>query len=140
MALVSPVTHCKQGYETEQTKVGSRSLGDARYDYVTLFTDWFDYWLKDAANDVLERDAVELYTMGANIWTSYREWPPAQAREVTYYLASEGDANSRFGTGSLAALPPEQSKNDSFTYDPSSPGTPRCAISPAGVVWWFRVL
>ncbi len=64
---------------------------------------------------------VRYYTMGANEWQTSSSWPPAGAEMVTWYLDSDGAANSLFGDGRLVAAPPETDAPDRFTYDPSVP-------------------
>ena len=70
-ALVAPVTHCAYSRAEENTIVGERSVGDARWDYDELGWAWWDHWLKGETNglaDTLPR--VRYYTMGANEWSS----------------------------------------------------------------------
>lgn len=121
--LIAPTAHCEQRSESEETVTGERNLGDARFDYLELYVDWFDYWLKGEENAVTDRAKVQLYTMGRNEWEFFDEWPPADAEEVTYYLQSDGDANSRLGDGRLAKQSSDarDAEADSFVYDPGHP-------------------
>ena len=119
--VVSTMPHCAMGRETEQTVVGERFLGDARYDYQTLFVRWFDRWLKGEDNGVTNRSKVESYLMGKNEWRRYDGWPHPETNFVTYYLASSGDANSSLGDGRLATVKPSSSAHDTFVYDPGHP-------------------
>ena len=48
--VMGPTAHCEMGTETPATSVGDRTVGDGRFDYVTLVTRWFDRWLKDDAS------------------------------------------------------------------------------------------
>ena len=62
--------------------------------------------------------------MGSNKWQSADEWPPANTEMVTYYLDSEGNANSLDGDGSLSVKNPGKKDNaDTFKYDPDNPVT-----------------
>ena len=119
--VISPMQHCAMGRETEQTVVGERFLGDARYDYQTLFVHWFDRWLKGEDNGVTNRPKVESYLMGKNEWRRYDGWPHPETNFVTYYLASSGDANSTLGDGRLATVKPSSSAHDTFVYNPGHP-------------------
>lgn len=123
VAVVSPVTHCAFGSETEETIIGERNVGDARFDYDALVYGWFDYWLKGEDNDIItETPKVQYYTMGLNKWRSSVTWPPKNAEMVTIYLSSKGSANSLFGDGKLTVDPPGPEDNpDAFTYDPAYP-------------------
>jgi putative CocE/NonD family hydrolase len=121
--VVAPVNHCAFSRSTEDTVVGERHVGDARFDYNGLIYDWFDYWMKGKDNDVLNKTPkVQYYTMGLNKWQSSDTWPPADAEMVTWYLTSNGSANSVFGDGRLSTKAPGPTDNpDSFTYDPNYP-------------------
>jgi putative CocE/NonD family hydrolase len=56
--------------------------------------------------------------MGSNIWQASETWPPKNAKLTSYYLSSNGKANSRFGDGQLTRVNANSDKPDSFTYDP----------------------
>jgi putative CocE/NonD family hydrolase len=62
--------------------------------------------------------------MGSNQWQSSGTWPPEGAAQVTYYLSSNGKANSLFGDGKLTTKEPASDEpSDHFTYDPFNPVT-----------------
>jgi putative CocE/NonD family hydrolase len=88
---------------------------------VKTFLRWFNYWLKDEQNGILDEGPVRVFVMGRNEWRSEKEWPPKRAVEVKYYLHSEGTANTVHGTGFLNTDMPEDEKFDQFTYDPADP-------------------
>ncbi len=122
-AMVAPVTHCAYTRASEETIVGERNVGDARWDYDALVYGWFDHWLKGAAGalvDTLPR--VRYYTMGANEWNAATAWPPPEAGMRTYYLRSGGGANTLMGDGRLSTeRPGPDEPSDAFTYDPMDP-------------------
>jgi predicted acyl esterase len=124
-AVVAPVTHCAYTRASEATIVGERVVGDARLDYRGLINAWFDYWLKGEANGITDTlPRVRYYTMGSNEWQTSSTWPPQHAELVTYYLESDGSANTLNGDGRLTmARPGPEDKADSFTYDPMDPVT-----------------
>ena len=121
--VIAPVTHCAYRYAREETIIGERNLGDARFDYDGLIYGWFDYWLKGEDNGILEKTPkVQYYTMGLNKWQSSDTWPPEGAEMVTYYLRSNGKANSLFGDGRLSiSHAGGEEQPDAFTYDPAFP-------------------
>ena len=120
--LIAPTPHCRFQTEDEETIVGERNMGDVRYDYEDLTLRWFDFWLKGEDNGVLaDTPKVQYYTMGLNEWQSAETWPPAATETVTWYLDSEGQANSLFGDGRLTASPPTTDHSDRFPYDPTVP-------------------
>jgi putative CocE/NonD family hydrolase len=121
-AMVAPVTHCAYTRARENTMVGERSVGDARWDYNDLIYAWFDHWLKGEENGITESlPKVRYYTMGSNVWNTASAWPPPEAQVVTYYLKSEGSANTLNGNGRLITGPSDTENADAFTYDPMDP-------------------
>ena len=120
--VIAPTLHCGYTRATENTIVGERSVGDARLDYEAQIYAWFDLWLKEKQNDFKEKTPrVQYYTMGSNQWQASETWPPEEAKLTTYYLDSNGKANSFFGDGKLTTSAAKSDKPDSFTYDPMKP-------------------
>lgn len=120
--VIAPVLHCSYTRATENTIVGERSVGDARLNYDEIITAWFDLWLKDEKTDtVSEMPKVQYFTMGSNKWQSSDVWPPAESVMTTYFLDSEGKANTRNGNGILSAKKPRKANLDTFKYDPMNP-------------------
>jgi len=125
-AVIAPTLHCAYRRASENTIVGQRSVGDARWDYDALTYGWFDYFLKGENNGVPESlPRVRYYTMGSNKWQSSDTWPPAGAEPLTFYLTSGGHANTLNGDGVLSTQPPSQDLPDRFTYDPMNPAPSR---------------
>ena len=130
-AVISPTNHCQSETGTsEHTVVGGRDLGDARFEFYSLYLQWFDHWLKGIDNGVTKRPKVMLYVMGKDAWRGEQEWPLARTKYTRYYLHSDGHANSRTGTGTLSTVAPQQEPPDRYTYDPGNPvpsrGGPIC--------------
>jgi len=122
-AMVAPVTHCAYTLAEENTVVGERSVGDARWDYDELIYRWFDHWLKGEANGITDTlPKVRYYTMGANEWSTSSAWPPDDVETLTLYLDSSDGANTLEGDGVLTMEPPAgDAGQDAFTYDPTDP-------------------
>jgi len=76
--------------------------------------------------------------MGANEWKTYDTWPPKNVELLTYYLDSDGRANSAVGDGRLTMTKPAKPSSDTFVYDPMHPvpsvGGQSCcfAVLPGG--------
>ena len=120
--IIAPTLHCGYTRASEETVVGERNVGDATYAYSEVIYDWFDYWLKGENNNIIEKQPrVTYYTMGSNEWQTADEWPPKNAVNTTYYLDSEGKANSRNGDGKLINNKPASDNPDLFIYDPMNP-------------------
>jgi len=120
--VIAPTPHCRFETDKKKTLVGERDMGDVRFEYEALIDRWFDYWLKGEDNGVLENTPrVQYYTMGLNQWQSADAWPPEDVEILTWYLTSDGAANSLFGDGRLQSTPPATDVPDRFTYDPTIP-------------------
>ena len=120
--VIAPVLHCRYTRATENTIVGERSVGDARLNYDEQIYAWFDLWLKGEENDFKkETPRVQYYTMGSNKWQSAEQWPPESSEMTTFYLSSNGSANSLYGDGKLTTSKPTSSNQDNFVYDPMNP-------------------
>ncbi len=120
--VIAPTLHCGYTRATENTIVGERSVGDARLNYEEQIYTWFDLWLKGEQNNFKEKTPrVQYYTMGSNNWQSSETWPPENTELTTYYLNSDGNANSVFGDGKLTTSKANSDNADSFTYDPMRP-------------------
>lgn len=121
--VIAPTLHCAYTRATENTIVGERSVGDARLNYDEQIYAWFDMWLKGEKNDFKEKTPrVQYYTMGSNEWQAAEQWPPKAAEMTTFYLSSNGKANSLYGDGQLLQTKPSGAqKADQFVYDPMNP-------------------
>src|SRR2546426_2902468 len=121
-AVIAPKLHCSYKRATENTVVGERSMGDARLNYDELTYAWFDYFLKGENNQILETmPKVRYYTMGINKWQSSDTWPPRGAQPMSFFLTSEGKANTLDGNGALTSPAPAADRPDNFDYDPMNP-------------------
>ena len=120
-AIISPTTHCASEGANSQTKVGDLEVGDARLHYWETYLAWFDRWLRGNEHAIDSLPHVQYYTIGRNEWRKADRWPIPQMKETTYYLRSEGGANTRSGNGRLGLTPPKQERPDTFTYDPANP-------------------
>ena len=123
--VIAPTLHCGFTRATENTIVGERSVGDARLNYDEQIYDWFDLMLKEKQNDFKENTPrVQYYTMGSNKWQSSEVWPPVNIEMTTFYLSSNGSANTMYGDGKLTTLKRKiNNKSDSFIYNPLDPVT-----------------
>jgi putative CocE/NonD family hydrolase len=121
-AIIAPVGHCAYTRAAEHTIVGERDMGDARLPYPEIMYSFFDKFLKGVASPMLDTmPKVKYFVMGANKWESSETWPPRGATPMTFYLGSNGRANTLRGDGTLSAKAPEANRPDGFTYDPANP-------------------
>jgi len=83
---------------------------------------WFDHWLRGIDNGIEKDPPVEIFVMGANVWRKETEWPLARTNYVSYFLHSNGNANTVSGDGTLDTKPPTPKEHpDTYTYDPHDP-------------------
>jgi putative CocE/NonD family hydrolase len=69
--------------------------------------------------------------MGDNVWHDAQTWPPEGFTATSFYLRSDGHANTRKGGGVLSReAPPQSEPADTFRADPANP-TPSCPITEA---------
>ncbi len=118
--IIGPWTHCSSG----SSKSGDLDFGpEAIIDVDALAIRWFDFWLKDIDNGILEEPPIRLFVMGDNVWRDEEEWPLSRTEYTSFYLHSSSLANSHWGDGTLNRQIPRNEKPDRFTYDPSNPVT-----------------
>ena len=119
--IVGPWVH--QAYTT--SKSGQVAFGvassQAAVDVDGLILRWFDYWLKEEDNGVMEEPPVRLFVMGANTWRHETQWPPEGVEYVNFYLHSQGKANTLNGDGTLSLEVSGHQPPDVFVYDPRNP-------------------
>ncbi len=64
---------------------------EAPYDWLSELGHWFDRWLKGAESEPARPDVV-YQLQGPNSWHGCGQWPPAQARDRTFFAAPDGRA------------------------------------------------
>ncbi len=121
-AIISPAVHCSSEGASSQTRVGDLIVGDARLRYWETYLAWYDRWLRNNLRALDSLPRVQYYVIGRNEWRSSDRWPIAAMRETSYYLRSDGRANTARGNGRLSLeRPPAREPADTFTYDPADP-------------------
>ena len=115
-----------------KTKVAEVEFGaEAAVDTFALQVDWFDRHLKqDAAARAKPFAPVRYFSMGDNVWRDAQAWPPAGFSATSFYLRSDGKANTRGGSGRLTREAPATAEpSDRFRADPANPA-PACPVTP----------
>lgn len=82
---------------------------------------WFDAWLKHQDDGITREPAARIFVMGKNEWRDENEFPLARTQYTNFYFHSGGNANSRYGDGTLALEMPRDEKPDKYAYDPARP-------------------
>jgi putative CocE/NonD family hydrolase len=107
---------------SQSTKTGDVEFGAAsRLDLESEELRWFDHWLRDADNGVLDEPPVRLFVMGTNVWRDEHEWPLARTDWQEWFIHSHGHANTLLGDGTLDRTAPAEETHDSFVYHPDFP-------------------
>jgi hypothetical protein len=107
--LVGPQAH---GETTPEGRIGEVTFGrDATLDMTDTALRWFDYALRGERNEYATGPPVRIFVMGENRWREEQEFPPARARNTTFYLHR----------GTLITEPPGDEPPDSYVYDPADP-------------------
>ena len=128
-----PDPYAGQGY------FGGAASG-AAIDWHGMQLAWFDRWLRGEDNGVDTDPNTYIFIMGANEWRAEESWPPPDAKEMTLFLRSGGNANTLSGDGRLSPDAPSESESpDRFTYDPANPVPTHGGAHLGGVPSLFEV-
>jgi putative CocE/NonD family hydrolase len=95
---------------------------EAAVDFLSLYKNWFDFWLKDIDNKANIDPKVNLYIMNDFRWVSSENYPLIQTNYKKLYFDSKAGANSLRGDGRLIWDSSVDNKQyDSYIYDPGDP-------------------
>ena len=123
------------GHAGSGQKIGTVDFGTAAdaFDESDVTLEWYDYLFKGINNRFATGRPVKIFVMGKNEWREEAEWPLKRAKSTTYYLHSDGRANSAGGDGALSTRLPQAEPSDRYVYDPQNPvpteGGPLCCDS-----------
>ena len=123
------------GHAGSGRKIGTVDFGHAAdaFDEGDVTMEWYDYLFKGINNRFATGRPVKIFVMGKNEWREEAEWPLSRAKSTTYYLHSDGKANSADGDGALSTRLPQGEPSDHYVYDPQNPvpteGGPLCCDS-----------
>ncbi|MCX7420876.1 MAG: CocE/NonD family hydrolase, partial [Planctomycetia bacterium] len=99
---------------------------EAALDIAAIQFDWFERHLKqDAAAQAKPFPPVRYFSMGDNVWRDAQQWPPEGVTPTSFFLHSDGKANTRKGTGRLSReAPTKEQPADTFrATDPADQAT-----------------
>lgn len=119
--LATPWVHLPWGNLT-----GGADFGPAAAPAVDeMMAEWFHHWLDHDTpppGPPAGLSGCRYFVLGENAWHQAATWPPPEAAALTWFLASGGRANSRFGDGKLDPIA-ASGPDDLFNYDPEVPVT-----------------
>lgn len=121
--VIAPSLHCNMYRLTDPLVVGERNFGDTDFGFDEMLWAFMDRFTKSGTNGFEDRYArVRYFLMGEDHWENAADWPPAGVEPMTFYLDSDGSANSAAGDGRLTADGGGGGADaDRFVYDPGSP-------------------
>lgn len=97
------------------TQTGHVDPFDFRRDeWVNTLHRWFDHWLLDVNNGIMEEPMAEI-ERGTGEWETYETWPAADARETKIRLAPANEA----APGTLTTGPVPGNFDQFFSNDPN---------------------
>ena len=115
----------------------------AALDVAAIQFDWFERYLKqNAAAQAQPFPPVQYFSMGDNVWRDAQQWPPEGVSATSFFLSSDGQANTRQGNGRLSREAPQTDQPaDSFRADPADPvpAFPITATRPIKAAVWGPV-
>jgi putative CocE/NonD family hydrolase len=115
--IVGPWVHS----DRSSTQLGPMYLGKyAGIDLFEIYLRWFDFWLKEKENGIMDEPRVQLFNIGPNKWNYSDSYPLPDSKKAMLYLHSNKDGEALAGV-----LKPEVCMSvDSvlgYQYDPGDP-------------------
>ncbi len=92
--LVRPLDHSEIERNSSDIDLGTEALR------------WFDYWLKDVHNGIMDEPPIHYYVTGApkdQAWRVSSQWPPQSSNPARYYFGKEKSAGASRGALGLEA-------------------------------------
>ncbi|WP_396617621.1 CocE/NonD family hydrolase [Lysobacter soli] len=128
--LIAPGNHCEQELVVGVGRFGELPVRNAAQPYRDYYLAWFDHWLRGRGDGLKALPPYRYFVLNEQRWLDATQWPPAEARPQSWYLSSNGHANSRDGDGVLALEAAREIRSDDFIHDPMDPvpsrGGPLC--------------
>lgn len=118
--LIGPWAHMNQSGVFAERNYGQQA-GQERIDLNGVVLRWYDHWLKGLDNGVEQDKPVRLFVMGIDEWREEESWPLPDTQYRSYYLHSQGRANTAAGDGMLSTALPGDEPEDTYGYDPHHP-------------------
>lgn len=82
----------------------------AQVDYLDEMLRWWDYWLKNRPNGVMDEPPATLFVQGSEVWKHEREWPIARGKEQTLFFSTDR---------TLTEKPPRYEESSEYQTDPA---------------------
>lgn len=119
--IIGPWSHSNLFLLGGPTNIGELRLSpDSVLDSRKLYLDFFDHYLKGQSRKP-NWPRARIYVTGVNDWRNYASYPVPELKEIRYFLASGGRANSLHGDGALIAKHVSREQTDTYTFAPENP-------------------
>jgi putative CocE/NonD family hydrolase len=115
--IIGPWTHMNLSGSFPEREFGP-GASSAAIDLAGIHLRWFDRWLKEVDNGADKEPPVILFVMGIDEWRTEADWPLPDTQYRSYYLHSDGQANSLHGDGTLSTEAPGNEPPDMYLYNP----------------------
>ncbi|MFC1747108.1 CocE/NonD family hydrolase [Candidatus Neomarinimicrobiota bacterium] len=117
--IIGPWTHSDRGGRYLE---GQDMGEEADIDLFDLYGKWFDYWLKDIDNNILDIPPVQTYLMNSNDWLTDTQYPLSTTLFTPFFLGSSKSTISSNTQGTLTTeFPISSAEYDSYSYNPAYP-------------------
>ena len=98
------------------------SYAVAEHNVVTEMTRWFDYWLKDIDNGVMDEDPIKYFTIGTEEWKTAKTWPNPEIQEEKWFFNNEESNSAKsLNDGGLSKKESAEEAKHQYEYDPLNP-------------------
>jgi len=126
--VIGPWSHLPWSRKAGAMNFGANAVSDCD----RLQIRWFDHFLKGVDTGLLDEAPIRVFELGGDRWREFDFWEAGQTQ--TFYLVSDGLANLREQSGSLATEEPVLPATDFIVHDPwrPVPALGGHAAAPAG--------
>ncbi len=118
--IIGPWSHMNFSGSFPDREFGAAANSDA-IDLTGMQLRWFNRWLKDDHNGIDNEDPVMIFVMGIDEWRTETDFPLPDTQYRSYYLHSDGKANTANGDGTLSTDSPGDEAPDVYLYNPMRP-------------------
>ena len=117
--IMGPWTHGAWSHST-WNKFGILNFDQNVNDhYHEVETKFFDFYLKD--KDTLGLPEATVFETGTNQWKQYNTWPPAEAKQISFYLREKRGISIKKPVGEAGVLADPSASFDEYLSDPAKP-------------------
>lgn len=121
--IIGPWYHNQE--HGKSSKIGEIDPGSGSFlgdqGILQLALRWFDHWLKKQDTGIMAEPEVKVFELFANEWRVADQFPFKNTSATSFFLSSQGSANSLNGNGILEQSAPRKKTADHFIYNPLQP-------------------